>query len=266
MPGGGGGGVSRLTVQERHPAIWGRLVWTSSWQRPWGAPSGEPFEEALLPRPQDGECWASFYWLGRTHSQEPGRVCRTHGEWAWPKPSFIFRPEHCRARPVRLVGGAQTKGVAAGRVCSSLAFLIFAVGAFEFKVSYCGGSLFLFASVFFCPKRIRAFTPYKLCCDAGPPSFPLSSAPQWIYCSRDASNSWHRFLEHIVKHMVHFVMPSSCNHLFVETSSQTIVWNWSPTCLLNSGSSTVFNGIFRAACARCHLCPMIWRNLQVFRK
>ena len=48
--------------------------------RPWGAPSGEPFEEALLPRPQDGECWASFYWLGRTHLQEPGRVCRTHGE------------------------------------------------------------------------------------------------------------------------------------------------------------------------------------------
>ena len=72
MPGGGGGGVSRLTVQERHPAIWGRLVWTSSWRRPWGAPSGEPFEEALLPRPQDGECWASFYWLGRTHLQEPG--------------------------------------------------------------------------------------------------------------------------------------------------------------------------------------------------
>jgi len=29
-------GVSRLTVQERHPGIWGRLVWTSSWQRPWG--------------------------------------------------------------------------------------------------------------------------------------------------------------------------------------------------------------------------------------
>ena len=81
-------------------------------------------------------------------------------------------------------------------------------------------------------------------------SFPLSSAPQSIYCSQDASNSWHWFREHVVKHMAQFVVPSRCNHFFVETSSQTILRNWSPACLLNCGSSTVFKGIFRAACAR----------------
>ena len=53
-----------------------------------------------------------------------------------------------------------------------------------------------------------------------------------------------------MKHMAQFVVPSRCNHLFVETSSQTILRNWSPACLLNCGSSTVFKGIFRAACAR----------------
>jgi len=80
--------------------------------------------------------------------------------------------------------------------------------------------------------------------------FPLSSAPQSIYCSQDASNSWHRFREHVVKHMAQFVVPSRCNHFFVETSSQTILRNWSPACLLNCGSSTVFKGIFRATYAR----------------
>ena len=42
----------------------------------------------------------------------------------------------------------------------------------------------------------------------------------------------------------------SMQPFFVETSSQTILRNWSPACLLNCGSSTVFKGIFRAACAR----------------
>ena len=120
-------------------------------------------------------------------------------------------------------------------------FLVLAVGHWLIWTYGFLRESFVFAAVTFknlkadCPKCVRAFTPYKLyMLWRQPPSFPLSSAPQSIYCSQDASNSWHRFRDHAVKHMAQFVVPSRCNHLFVETSStssQTILRNWSPTSL-----------------------------------
>ena len=124
IPGGGGGGVSRLTVQERHLSIRGRLVWTSSWQRPWGEPSGEPFEEALLPRPQDGECWASFLgWAGHIRKNRGGCAGLTVSELGLSLLSFSGRK--VASKLSRTGRWDANKRCGGGQGLFSLVFLIF---------------------------------------------------------------------------------------------------------------------------------------------
>ena len=109
----------------------------------------------------------------------------------------------------------QTNGVAADRVCLTLAFLSFVVGAFELKGSYRGNLLFFSGVVF--------------CCATG--SWHTLRNP-WLtlFCRVDVTVF---LLIQVPKQLCEIGCPLVC-------------WN-----LLDSGSSTVFKGIFRATCARC---------------
>ena len=84
-----------------------------------------------------------------------------------------------------------------------------------------------------------------------PPSFPLSSAPQSIHCSQDASNSWHRFRDMLWNTWLSLLCRVDATIFLLRQAPKQFCEIGCPLhLLLNRGSSTVFKGIFRATYAR----------------